>query len=190
MKIIGSLYLNYVIQSKVTVKIIRADRWSENTVIAALQKYFLKSIYSGNSYFRFGSSTANQRTETWWSIMRRSRMDRCMNFFKDLRDEGDFDWSIGHHVYALRFFFHGFNLVGAGWNTRIVEQSPYQRSLTFWMSFSLFRRSLWLTLESRSPGIWFQCWCKRHWVSEIILPSYVKSWVLLGNVNFCIIAYV
>ena len=106
-KIIGSLYLNYVIQSKVTSKIIRADRGSENTVVAGLQKYFLGSTNSGNSCFMFGSSSANQRIEAWWSIMRRSRMNWWMNFFKDLHDEGHFDWSIGHHVDALRFCFMG-----------------------------------------------------------------------------------
>ena len=58
-KIIGSLYLNYVIQSKVTLKIIRVDRGSENTVVAGLQRYFLRSTYSGDSCFMFGSSSAN-----------------------------------------------------------------------------------------------------------------------------------
>ena len=37
-KIIGSLYLSYVIQSNVTPKIIRADRGSENAVVAGLQR--------------------------------------------------------------------------------------------------------------------------------------------------------
>ena len=99
-KIIGSLYLNYVIQSKVTPKIIRADRGSENTVVAGLQRYFLRSTDSGNSCFMFGSSSANQRIEAWWSIMRRSRMNWWMNV-------GHFDWSIGYHVDALRFCFMG-----------------------------------------------------------------------------------
>ena len=99
-KIIGSLYLNYVIQSKVTPKIIRADRGNENTVVAGLQRYFLRSTDSGNSCFMFGSSSANQRIEAWWSIMRRSRMNWWMNV-------GHFDWSIGYHVDALRFCFMG-----------------------------------------------------------------------------------
>ena len=37
--------------------------------------------------------------------MRRSRMNWWMDFFKDLRDERHFDWSIGYHVDALRFCF-------------------------------------------------------------------------------------
>ena len=102
-KRLGSLCLIYIIQSKVTLKMIRADRGSENTVVAGLQRYFLRSTDSGNSCFMFGSSSANQRIEAWWSIMRRSRMNWWMNFFKDLRDEGHFDWRIGYHVDALRF---------------------------------------------------------------------------------------
>ena len=121
-KIIGSLYLNYVMQSKVTPKIIRADRGSENTVVAGLQRYFLRSTDSGNSCFMFGSSTANQRIEAWWSIMRRSRMNWWINFFKDLRDEGHFDWSIGYHVDALRFCFMG------------LIQSELDETRTLWNS--------------------------------------------------------
>ena len=33
--------------------------------------------------------------------------DWWMNFFRDLRDEGHFDWSIGYHVDVLIFCFMG-----------------------------------------------------------------------------------
>ena len=58
-KIIGSLYLNYVIQSNLTPKIIRADRGSKNTVVAEFPSYFPRSTDSGNSCFMFGSLTKN-----------------------------------------------------------------------------------------------------------------------------------
>ena len=112
-KIIGSLYLNYVIQSNVTPKIIRPDRVSENTVVAGLQRYFLRSTDSENSCFMF---------EAWWSIMRRSRMNWWVNFFKYLRDEGHFDWNIGYHVDALRFCFMG------------LIQSELDETRTLWNS--------------------------------------------------------
>ena len=54
-KVIGGLYLNYVIQLKVTPKIIRADRRRENTVVAGLQRSFIRSTDSANSCFMFGS---------------------------------------------------------------------------------------------------------------------------------------
>ena len=80
-KMIGTLDLNYVSQSKITRRSLRSDRGSENVVIAGLQRYFLRSADFANS-FRFGSSTANQRIESWWSIMRRSRLDWWINFSK------------------------------------------------------------------------------------------------------------
>ena len=106
-KMIGTLYLNYVSQSKITPRLVRSDRGSENVAIAGLQRYFLRSNDFANSSFRFGSSTANQRIESWWSIMRRSRLNWWINFFKDLRDQSHFDASIAYHVDALRFSFMG-----------------------------------------------------------------------------------
>ena len=58
-KIIGTLYLNYVSQSKITPRLVRSDSGSENVVIAGLQRFFLRSTDFANSSFRFGSSTAN-----------------------------------------------------------------------------------------------------------------------------------
>ena len=104
---IGTWYLNYVSQSKVTPRLVRSDRGSENVVIVVLQRLFLRSTNFANSSFRFGSSTVNQRIESWWSIMRRSRLNWWINFFKDLRDQGHFDASIAYRVDALRLSFMG-----------------------------------------------------------------------------------
>ena len=106
-KMIGTLYLNYVSQSKIAPRIVRSDRGSENVIIAGLQRYFLRSTNFANSSFKFDSSAANQRIESWWSIMRRSRLNWWINFFKDLRHQGDFDATIAYHVDALRFSFMG-----------------------------------------------------------------------------------
>ena len=58
-KLVGTLYQNSVSQSKITPRLVRSDRGSENVVIAGLQRYFLRSTNFGNSSFIFGSSTAN-----------------------------------------------------------------------------------------------------------------------------------
>ena len=106
-KMIGTLYLTYVSQSKITPRLVRSTKASENIIIAGLQRSFLRSTNFANSSFRFGSSTANQRIESWWSIMRISRLNWWINFFKDLRDQGHFDASIACHVDVLRFSFLG-----------------------------------------------------------------------------------
>ena len=54
-KMIGKLYLNYASQSKITPRLVRSDRGSENVVIAGFQRYFLRSTDLDNSSFRFGS---------------------------------------------------------------------------------------------------------------------------------------
>ena len=100
---IGTLHLNYISQSKITPRLVKSDWESEKVLITELLRHFLKSNDFRNSSFRFGSSTAKQRIESWWSIIRRSRL----NFFKDLRDQSHFDASIAYQVDALRFSFMG-----------------------------------------------------------------------------------
>ena len=122
-KIIGTLYLNYVSQSKITPRLVKSDWGSEKVVIAELLRHFLRSNDFGNSSFRFGTSTAKQIIESWWSIIRRSRL----NFFKDLRDQGHFDASIAYHVDALRFSFMGllqskFDETRELWNNRCIRE--------------------------------------------------------------------
>ena len=71
-------------------QILRADRGSENVLIGGLQRFFRREhgdAFSGVRSFRYGSSTANQRIEAWWSILRRSRTNWWINYFKDMIDE-------------------------------------------------------------------------------------------------------
>ena len=68
-KMIETLFLNYASQSNITLRLVRSNKESENVVIAGLQRYMLRSTSFLNSSFRFGSSAANQRVESWWSII-------------------------------------------------------------------------------------------------------------------------
>ena len=62
--------------------------------------------------FRFGSSTANQRIESWWSQFRKTKSTWWktkstwwINYFKDMIAQNIFDPSIVYHVDCLRFCF-------------------------------------------------------------------------------------
>ena len=60
-------------------------------------------MLSGNSSFQYGKSVSNQRTEAWWSVLKRDTLQTWINYFKDLRESGVYDDSDIIHVEALRF---------------------------------------------------------------------------------------
>ena len=109
-KVIADVFVKHISNVMIVRQIIRYDRGSENVVIGALQRYFRRNFedsFSGEKSFRYGTSTANQRIEAWWSIFRRSRSNSWINYFKDLVEEGTFDPSFPYHLEAARFSFMG-----------------------------------------------------------------------------------
>ena len=153
---IGKWYLNYVSQSKFTPRLVRSNRGSENLIIAGLQRYYLRSTNFANSSLKVGSSTANQRIESWWSVMRRSRLNWWIKFFKDPRDQGHFDATNAYHVHALRFSF-----IRVGWNSRAMEKPPYTRGSKLQMSCRPPRSSVPFDTHSKCTKLWF--WCQWTW---------------------------
>ena len=59
---------------------------------------------SGHSSFLFGSSTNNQRIESWRSILKRQSSAWWISFFIDLGDESLFDLSLSYHMYVCMYF--------------------------------------------------------------------------------------
>ncbi|MEQ2247545.1 hypothetical protein ILYODFUR_010392 [Ilyodon furcidens] len=60
--------------------------------------------YAGSSSHSYGSSTGNQRIESWWSFFRRGRSQFWMDLFEDLRHSRNFSGSHEHQC-LLRFCF-------------------------------------------------------------------------------------
>ena len=88
--------------------IVRSDRGTENVVFAGIQQYFRHNDtdqFAGRNSFRYGTSTANQRIEAWWSQLRRHRANGLINFFKDMAALGIFDASNENHLQCIRFCF-------------------------------------------------------------------------------------
>ena len=74
--------------------IVRSDRGSENVVLAGIQQYFRHNDadqFAGRNSFRYGTSTANQRIEAWWSQLRCHRANWWVKFFKHITALGIFD---------------------------------------------------------------------------------------------------
>ncbi|CAH3115492.1 unnamed protein product [Porites lobata] len=106
--VIADHFLGCVCQMKGTARIVRADPGTENVKVEVLQKFFRangRDSFSGDKSFMYGKSTANQRIEAWWAYLRHSDMDWWINFFKDLRDSGDFKDYNQVHIECLRFCF-------------------------------------------------------------------------------------
>ena len=126
-KIICSYYLSCVKDLKLFPSCIRSDRGSENVVICGVQRYFMRQKNRTRPSFMYGSSVRNQRIESWWSLLKRSRSAWWINFFKDLCDEGSFDVSLSYHVECIRFCFLGIlqselDEVNILWNTHRIRE--------------------------------------------------------------------
>ncbi|XP_034562257.1 uncharacterized protein LOC117828944 [Notolabrus celidotus] len=88
---------------------LRTDCGTENGDMAAVQctlRHHHSDYHAGARSHLFGSSTSNQRIESWWSLFRKQRGQFWMELFGDLRDKGLFNGT-HEHLCLLRFCFMG-----------------------------------------------------------------------------------
>ena len=125
-RIIAQFFLDYVRQLGGTARIVRGDRGTENGNLAAIQRFFRRSMdddFSGDKSFMFGKSTSNQRIEAWWGRLRQGCADRWIEFFKDLRDSGLYCDDNIIHCECLKFF--------VSWMSYKANYTELQRSGMF-----------------------------------------------------------
>ena len=114
-------------------RILTTDPGTENVHIAALQCYLRGSSaddLAGEKSHRYVASTANQRSECWWSSLRRSRTSYWINFFKDLSDNGVYMNGDTYHDECLWFCFNeilqqDLDFFRIHWNTHRIRQSRH-----------------------------------------------------------------
>lgn len=107
-EIIAHFYSEYVGLIGGTARIIRSDRGTENVNVAAMQRFFRRSSsddFGGEKSFMYGRSTANQRIEAWWGLLRKSCTDWWIRYFKDLRDIGLYHDDDMIHRECLKFCY-------------------------------------------------------------------------------------
>ncbi len=134
--IISHFFCKYVHLLRGTASIIRADRGTENVNVAAIQRYFRRlpvDEFSGEKSFLFGRSTANQRIEAWWSLLRKSCTDWWIKYFKDLRDTGVYQDDDAFHRECLKFCYMGIiqkelHGVARHWNLHRIRPSTNAES--------------------------------------------------------------
>lgn len=107
-KIIAHYYLQTIKDLKFLPRVIRSDHGTENVMIESLQqalRFRHEDGQAGLKSFIKGTSTSNQRIESFWSQMRKSGVDWWISLFKDLRDQFLFDNSNPTHIECLRYCF-------------------------------------------------------------------------------------
>ena len=83
-RIVAQYFLDYARQLGGTARIVRGDRGSENGNLAAIQRFFWRSInddLAGDKSFVYGKSTANRRIEAWWRRLRQGCAEWWITFF-------------------------------------------------------------------------------------------------------------
>ena len=79
----------------------RFDDGTENGLMADLHML----LTNGLGTPIFGRSTANQRIEAWWNILKKNTLHEYISFFRDMIDQGMYDTSDDLHREAIRYFF-------------------------------------------------------------------------------------
>ena len=71
----------------------RADRGTENGHVENAMVFLRRNhldCFAGDRSFIYGRSTANQRIESWWGILRTRSAQFWINLFKTLQGDGHF----------------------------------------------------------------------------------------------------
>jgi len=100
--VIGCYYLDAVTMLMRCPSKLRTDRGSENGTAAALQCIISGNLTTGHA---FGTSHTNQRIESFWSFLRRLRIQWWIEMFEDLMQFGVLDTSHERQVECIRYCF-------------------------------------------------------------------------------------
>lgn len=107
-KIIAKYYLDSVKGLQLAPRLLRGDKGTENSIVSSLQKclrYNHTDRLSGIKSYIEGTSTANQRIESYWCQLRKSGMNWWISYFKDMRDNLYFNDGDQLHIECLRFCY-------------------------------------------------------------------------------------
>ena len=170
-------------QLRLVPREIRSDRGTENTIICGIQRFLRRNaedLISNKNSFVYGSSTHNQRIECWWSILRRSRLNWWINFFKDIPAENILDTSLTY-VEFLRFCFLGIlqeQLDGTRrlWNNHFVRKTRNTECPGGRLDVLLYTPSLVGGKDCRSPFVEADV--------NLALPYY-EAPELFDDIGFC-----
>lgn len=93
-KVIAGYYINAMKIFGGCPVTVRSDMGTENGTVEKIQTAVRELFWSNINHmpaFLYGRSTANQRIESWWSILRKQNAQYWMNLFEILKQEGLFN---------------------------------------------------------------------------------------------------
>ncbi|CAH0551685.1 unnamed protein product [Brassicogethes aeneus] len=93
-KVIAGYYVRAVKSLGGCPQTVRSDMGTENGTMERIQtalKSFFEMKESQKPAFLYGRSTANQRIESWWCILRKQNVQYWINLFQTLKEEGLFN---------------------------------------------------------------------------------------------------
>ena len=140
---IAGFYIQCIKQIRGGVpRVLRGDNGTENSTVAGIQRFLRRhptNALSGTESFMYGRSVANQRIEAWWSFLRKSETGWWINFFRDMRDSGQFDENNPLHIDCIRFSFTALlqeelTRVARHWNLYYYSIFTKHRIVTSWSS--------------------------------------------------------
>ena len=92
--VVANFFVTAVDEVKGCPARVRADDGTENSYIRQMQIFFRSEhteAYHGEKSFVTGKSTANQRIEWFWGLLRKEGVQFWLNIFQDLKDRDLFD---------------------------------------------------------------------------------------------------
>ncbi len=122
--VIVNYFLDCIRRHRIAPRKIRMDFGTENIYCEDLQVF----LTNDEDSFRYGSSTANQRIEAYWSRLKKFRLHWWIQYFTDMFELGLYKPYLPTHKETLLFCFlpviqRELNEFVIAWNARTVRQS-------------------------------------------------------------------
>jgi len=89
-------------------KKIRSDKGEETNLLAECQIAFRRDQKPDLPFHKayiYGTSTANQRIESWWNLLATGQTEQWRKHFENLEQDGFFDSSDDYDQIAIRFIY-------------------------------------------------------------------------------------
>ncbi|XP_041835311.1 uncharacterized protein LOC121635937 [Melanotaenia boesemani] len=130
-KVIADYFINTVISIGGCPQRLRADPGTENGHVRDMQMFLRRNHtdhHAGDGSFLYGCSTANQRIESWWGILRKQSVQFWMDILQTLKDDGLFsgdclDKSLVQFCF-LNLIQDELDEVVRTWNTHQIRSKP------------------------------------------------------------------
>ncbi|CAL9706651.1 unnamed protein product [Knipowitschia caucasica] len=129
-KVIGGYFVEAVERRGGCPRLVQTDMGTENVVVRDIQRYLRRNDMDDRAAERSyitGASTANQRIESWWGVMRKEGIETWITTLAELKDEGFFSGDLIDKALAQFCFMpiiqEVLNDIRGVWNAHLIRPS-------------------------------------------------------------------